>query len=73
MDKCIRCGGRHLEMGFLVDQGYGSVAQTKWASGEPSASFWRTSVVRSGAKTYPVVTYRCESCGHLESFANPPA
>ncbi len=73
MDKCLRCGGRQLEKGFLVDHGYGNVSQAKWASGEPNDSFWRTSVVRSGAKTHPVITYRCESCGRLESFANPPA
>ena len=66
MDKCIRCDGE-LEVGFLLDKGdYG---QSQWARGTPDTSCWRFSAVPSGSKTLPVVTYRCKSCGRLESYA----
>jgi hypothetical protein len=70
MDKCIRCDGQ-LEKGFLIDKGDSDVTrQAKWASGEPSPSFWRMTAVPSGSRMLPVVTYRCVNCGRLESFAN---
>ena len=69
MDKCIRCDGQ-LEKGFLLDRGESNItAQSQWAGGEPNQSMFRFSAVRSGNKTLPVVTYRCVSCGRLESFA----
>ncbi|RZA35612.1 MAG: hypothetical protein EOP92_09680 [Lysobacteraceae bacterium] len=66
MDKCIRCDGE-LEAGFMLDKGdYG---QSQWARGKPDTAFWKFSAVPSGSKTLPIVTYRCKSCGRLESFA----
>jgi hypothetical protein len=71
MQKCIRCDGA-LEKGFLVDKGESDFTrQANWASGEPNTSFFRLSVVKSGNRSLPVVTFRCVSCGRLESFAHP--
>lgn len=73
MERCIRCDGS-LEVGFMVDKGdYNATSQAQWASGKPNTSFWRMSAVQSGNQTLPVVTYRCKSCGRLESFAHPAA
>ena len=73
MAKCIRCDGS-LEKGFLIDKGESDLTrQAKWASGEPNTLFWKFSAVQSGSKLLPVITYRCQSCGRLESFAHPAA
>jgi hypothetical protein len=70
MDRCIRCNGE-LEKGFMVDTAdSGITRQANWASGTPNTSFWRVSAVQSSNKTLAVVTYRCKSCGRLESFAH---
>ena len=73
MERCIKCDGE-LENGFILDKGdYDVTTQTKWASGDPNTSFWRMSVVKSGNKIIPVVTYRCKNCGRLESYAHGSA
>jgi DNA-directed RNA polymerase subunit RPC12/RpoP len=70
MDKCIRCDGQ-LEKGFLIDKGDSDITrQARWASGEPSTSFWKLSAIQSDSRMLPVTTYRCQRCGRLESFAN---
>ena len=70
MERCMRCDGE-LEKGFLLDRGESDFTrQADWASGEPNDAFFRFSAVKSGNKKLPVVTYRCKSCGRLESFAN---
>jgi hypothetical protein len=69
-ERCIRCDGE-LEKGFLLDRGdHDFKNQADWASGEPNTSFFRFSVLQSGSRKLPVVTYRCTNCGRLESFAN---
>lgn len=71
--NCHRCGGA-LEAGFLVDRGdYSVQEQAQWASGTPAGGFWRTSAVQKGERLLRVVTYRCTSCGGLDSFATEPA
>jgi len=67
MERCIRCEG-DLELGFIIDKG-DAVTQAQWASGEPNSKFWRLSAIQSGSRILPVVTYRCKSCGRLESYA----
>ena len=67
MEQCIRCQAE-LEIGFMIDTGHG-VTQAQWASGEPNSKLWRLSAIQSGSRVLPVVTYRCKSCGRLESFA----
>jgi hypothetical protein len=70
VERCIRCDGE-LEKGFLVDKGESDFThQAIWASGEPNTAFFRLSVVKSGNSKLPITTYRCKSCGRLESFAH---
>ena len=62
-----------METGFILDRGH---AQSKnlplWVEGPPEPSFW------GGLKTaeranLEIQTYRCPSCGLLESYAINPA
>ena len=73
MDKCIRCDGP-LERGFMLDKGESNItSQAVWASGEPNTSWFRLSAAKSGSMTMPIITYRCKTCGRLESFAHSAA
>ena len=57
-----------MEEGFIVDDTYGGVVQSKWAEGEPRFSYWAGVRVPRKAR-HPVTTYRCTQCGYLESYA----
>ena len=69
--SCPKCGAS-MEAGFILDKAhYGMPTVSEWLEGEPEISFW------SGLKTknherHNVVTYRCEECGFLESYAGRP-
>ncbi len=65
--ECPRCAGA-MEPGYLVDHGHGAVYPTAWAAGTPKWSRWLGLRVRREDKL-PVTTYRCSSCGRLESYA----
>lgn len=64
---CPKCRGR-MEPGFVLDQTYGSMAQSAWIEGAPEPSFW-TGVRLKGRERIPVMTHRCTACGYLESYA----
>jgi hypothetical protein len=79
--KCLRCQGSLVE-GYVPDASYASIFVPSWIEGAPEyASGW-LSRARSGwlgkaldpkrlmSKTrLTIVTYRCTSCGMLESYA----
>ena len=65
--NCPRCSGS-MEIGFVVDEGYGTRTVAKWVAGEPERSMW-TGVKLRGKAKQDVVTYRCKRCGYLESYA----
>jgi uncharacterized Zn finger protein len=65
--NCPRCSGS-VEVGFVVDEGYGTRTVAKWVAGEPERSMWTGLKLRGKAKQ-DVVTYRCKRCGYLESYA----
>ena len=56
--------------GYIPDMAHGRVAVPAWYSGEP-VSHWLGGLAFSIRKKsgMPISTYRCESCGYLESFA----
>jgi hypothetical protein len=65
--KCPKCSGP-MEQGFVLDNTHGGLLVSQWAKGAPlKLSFWM------GAKRpdtqLPVGTFRCSSCGYLESYA----
>jgi hypothetical protein len=69
---CSRCGGR-MEAGFLLDRGQYGVPQktAEWVEGAPERSIW-TGIKTKGREHYRVLTYRCEACGYLDSYAREP-
>jgi hypothetical protein len=58
-----------MERGFVADKAHYSVPGIQqWVQGDPERSFW-SGIKMKGRNVRPVMTYRCERCGYLESFA----
>ncbi len=67
--KSPRCQGK-MEMGVVIDAAhYGTPTRQNWVEGIPRWSRWVGLKIR-GLVTYPVISYRCEKCGYVESYAN---
>ncbi|MBK9547531.1 MAG: hypothetical protein IPO52_00120 [Gemmatimonadetes bacterium] len=67
--SCPKCNGP-MEEGFVLDKAhYGSPTTPEWLEGKPERSFW-TGLKTKGHDRYHVMTYRCERCGYLESYAD---
>jgi hypothetical protein len=71
---CADCGGA-LQLGYMVDRGdYSVPTQAFWVEGEPEMGKFLG--MDAGLKVkdrarYDTVTYRCERCGLLKSYARP--
>jgi len=66
---CPKCNCKMLE-GFVIDRGdMNLVRNPEWTNGKFVPSFWSGGKI--GHMTVPVRTFRCESCGYLESYATP--
>ena len=57
-----------MEQGFIIDNTYGARIVSHWSAGQPRKSFW-TGTKLPEEKQIPIGTFRCESCGFLESYA----
>lgn len=69
---CAGCGST-MEEGFVIDRGsYNFPGEQQWMEGEPQSSFW-TGLKMDGKRLFKVMTYRCERCGRLESYARESA
>jgi len=64
---CPKCNGL-MEQGFVMDNTYGARDVSHWAAGPPQKSFWAGTKLPE-EKLIPIGTFRCSSCGYLESFA----
>lgn len=58
--KCVKCGGE-MEKGFSIDNAYIGWFQLRWVT---------KMGIFSGENEKKIDTYRCKSCGYLESYAN---
>ncbi len=72
---CQKCG-KSMERGFILDESYDRHRVSEWAEGQPEKYFMLGIVsvpgaVKSPEVRIPVVTFRCPSCGYLESYARP--
>jgi len=77
---CPKCKGQ-MQEGFIFGYPqYGLwlfghpalMVVSAWVEGAPERSFWRsfgTGIRLKGKKKIPPRTYRCSSCGYLESYA----
>lgn len=68
--RCPKCDGP-MEQGFILDVMHGGQIVSRWAAGVPQKSFWTGTKSVSEDIVIPVGTFRCESCGYLESYARP--
>ena len=64
---CPKCQASMSE-GFIVDQGNSKRTVSVWVEGPLQRSFW-TGVKLSGKNPIEITTWRCGSCGFLESYA----
>ena len=70
---CPKCGGQ-MEPGFMLERGGGPHdQQVRWVEGEPTPRLFFSGVKLEGREPMSVTTFRCDSCGYLESFARPGA
>lgn len=69
--RCAKCEGQ-MERGFLPDHASGFAAfVSAWIGGLPMKSHWRITKAQPGKKPISIGTFRCVSCGYLESYARP--
>jgi hypothetical protein len=59
-----------MEQGFVISPpvNYNPVMPDDWVEGQPVPSIWKGTRLE-GKQRHHVVTYRCERCGYLESYA----
>lgn len=60
---CSKCS-QQMQEGYLVDE----TRVARWHEGVPPRWFGM-SLVGWAKKQLPITTYRCSSCGYLESYA----
>ena len=62
-----------MERGFVLDFTHHGFANATWQSGEPEKKTFlgldTGRVKHDEAKMIAIATYRCPSCGYLESYA----
>ena len=67
-DTCPKCQGP-MQEGFIRDLMHGNGhAVSRWIAGSPVPSFW-TGTKINDKEQHPIQSYRCTSCGYLESYA----
>jgi rubredoxin len=66
---CPKCSGR-MATGFVLDSSHPAILVSRWVAGLPQKS-WLTGI-KLPTEPLPITTFRCSSCGYLESYANPP-
>ena len=66
---CPKCQASMTE-GFIIDgaPGHGGRAVSSWLEGAPVKSLW-VGIKLGGKKPIEIATWRCGSCGFLESYA----
>lgn len=65
---CPKCRGEMVQ-GFIRDWTYGRILIETWHRGAPKKSFWTGVKLPEPKNQVPVGTFRCQSCGFLESYA----
>jgi hypothetical protein len=64
---CPKCQGAMIQ-GFVAELTHGSAEVESWADGPPK-KHWLVGVKVPVMGRLPIATFRCESCGFLESYA----
>lgn len=67
--ECSKCSS-DMEEGFLLEMGdVGVLSPETWVAGKPDKGIFGLKL--RGKRVHEVVTYRCISCGYLDSYALP--
>ena len=63
--------GESMEVGYIPDAvRFGAIAQSEWVPGVAARGMFGLIADFTGYKRrLPIVTYRCEQCGLLKSYA----
>ena len=64
--RCSKCN-REMQEGLVVDLNYAGVLQSMWVQDQPGKSLGHDAA--NGKKKVKTITYRCPTCGHLDSYA----
>ena len=64
--RCSKCSGE-MQEGLVVDLNYGGILQSMWVEDQAGKSVG--SVTTDGKRKVKTITYRCSSCGYLDSYA----
>ena len=63
--SCPKCNGEMVR-GFVLDVGLGAKSFSQWTRGTPPKGvIWKA----EPEDMLPIGTFRCSSCGYLESYA----
>ena len=70
---CPKCGG-NMEQGYLPDASHGATILGRWAKGLPRRAWidwWDGLFIKEPNRlaVLPISTFRCQTCGYLESYA----
>ena len=68
--RCPKCEGE-MEQGFILDISQAGGLVSRWAAGTPQKSFWTGTKAVPEESIIQIGTFRCASCGFLESYARP--
>ena len=69
--RCARCEGA-MVIGMVIGRGHYSLRTVpSWVAGAPQKGWLGGLKVKGWGSELPVVTFRCERCGFLESYAPP--
>lgn len=64
--RCSKCSGE-MQEGLVVDLNYGGILQSMWVEDQAGKSVGRE--ITDGKRKVKTITYRCSSCGYLDSYA----
>jgi hypothetical protein len=64
--RCPKCNDEMVR-GFILDITHGARLQVRWSPGQAQRSYW--TATKAPGETIVVGTFRCRSCGYLESYA----
>jgi len=64
--KCSKCSGQ-MEEGLVVDLNYAGLLQSMWVEDPVVGGVGPAATVAK--RKIKTITYRCLSCGHLDSYA----
>ena len=65
--SCPKCKEK-MEEGFIIDVNQGHRLVSHWVEGPPEKGLW-FGIKLKGKRQKSIRTWRCTSCGYLESYA----